>query len=344
MATIAVLTERKTELMWIVTGANGFIGTNLVRALNDAGRGEVVAVDRFDPPRYTDAMDVAERVDMDDLRAWLDGDADAVDGIYHLGACSDTTVTDRDYVMRVNFEYSQMLWDWCTEHGRPLVYASSAATYGDGSNGFDDQADPEQYTPMNLYGESKHRFDLWALERADAGHAPPRWAGVKYFNVYGPFEQHKGRMASMGYHWFNQVRDTGEARLFKSYREGYADGEQRRDFIYVKDAVDATVHLMTAPPEPPEPPEPSAAGVANGLYNIGTGEARTFADLARAVFAAMGREPKLVMIDMPEDLRGQYQYFTQATTAKLRAAGFTRPFMTVEQGMADYVRHRSDPQ
>lgn len=318
--------------MLIVTGANGFIGTNLVRALNAAGHEDVVAVDRFDPPRYTDAMTVAERVDMDDLPGWLDGQGGRVDGIYHLGACSDTTVTDRDYVMRVNFDYTRMLWEWCTAHTVPLVYASSAATYGDGSRGFDDEAPPEQYQPMNLYGESKHRFDLWALEQTQT---PPRWAGVKYFNVYGPYEEHKGRMASMGYHWFNQVRDTGEARLFKSYREGYADGEQRRDFIYVKDAVDATIHLMTAPP----------GSVANGLYNIGTGQARPFADLARAVFAAMGPsggEPNLVFIDMPQDLRNQYQYFTQATTNKLRAAGFSRPFLTVEQGMADYVQHRSE--
>lgn len=315
--------------MLIVTGANGFIGTNLVRALNAAGRDDVVAVDRFDPSRYTDAMTVAERVDMDDLQGWLADKANTIDAVYHLGACSDTTVTDRDYVMRVNFDYSRTLWEWCTEHRVPLVYASSAATYGDGSNGFDDEADPHRYQPMNLYGESKHRFDLWALEQTKS---PPRWAGVKYFNVYGPYEEHKQRMASMGYHWFNQVRDTGEARLFKSYREGYADGEQQRDFIYVKDAVDATIHLMQAP------------DVADGLYNVGTGQARAFADLARAVFAAMGRESNLVFIDMPEDLRNQYQYFTQATTNKLRAAGFARPFLTVEQGMAEYVRYRLDQQ
>ena len=311
--------------MIAVTGANGFIGTNLVIALNRAGREDVVAVDRFDPPRYPDAVAVAERVDQDDFVSWLDSRAGDIEVIYHLGAFSSTSVTDREAVLANNVEYSKALWKWCVGQSVPFVYASSAGTYGDGSKGFDDEAAPSIYEPLSLYAESKQIFDLWALRQEST---PPRWAGVKYFNVYGPYEAHKKQQASMGYHWFNQVRDTGEARLFKSYREGVADGEQWRDFIYVGDAVDATIHLLTAP------------AVANGLYNVGTGQARPFVDLARAVFAAMDKPPRLNFIDMPENLRGQYQYFTQAAVAKLRRSGFDRPFLTVEQGMQRYVEHR----
>lgn len=311
--------------MIAVTGANGFIGTNLVVALNRAGRDDVIAVDRFNPPRYVDAVRVARRIDADAFADWLRREGRAVEAIYHLGACSDTTVTDRRFVMANNDEYTRALWRWCADAGCPLVYASSAATYGDGSRGFDDTADPAQYRPMNLYGESKQRFDLWAREQS---RTPPRWVGIKYFNVYGPFEAHKDRMASMAFHWFNQIRDGGVARLFKSYREGIADGEQQRDFVYVQDAVDATCHLM------------NGAGVRSGLYNVGTGRARTFADLARAVFAAVQKEPELVFVDMPEDLRPQYQYFTQAPIGKLRKAGFDRPFSSLEDGVRFYVEDR----
>jgi ADP-L-glycero-D-manno-heptose 6-epimerase len=315
--------------MWIVTGANGFIGSNLVLALLRRQAGPVVAVDEPGAElRYFAADDVRRVLGKDQLLDFLAAEGgQTVRGVYHLGATSSTTVTDRDEVLANNTQYTRQLWQWCAAQRVPLVYASTAATYGDGSAGYSDQDDPRRLKPLNLYGESKHLFDLWAIEQPETA-SPPRWAGVKYFNVYGPREAHKGPQASMGYHWFNQVRDTGEARLFKSYREGVAHGEQRRDFIYVGDAVGATMHLM------------EAESVTNGLYNVGTGEARTFADLARAVFLALDREPKLQFIEMPESLRRQYQYFTQATISKLRQSGFDRPMRSVEEGMLAYATWR----
>lgn len=313
--------------MLIVTGANGFIGSNLVLALRARSVGPIVAVDEPGELRYFGQDDIHRFVGKDELWSYLEHEGSPVTGVYHLGATSSTTVTDRDYVLKNNTEYSRRLWQWCAAQQVPMVYASTAATYGDGSRGYDDQADPRDLAPLNLYGESKHLFDLWALEQS-GDDAPPRWAGVKYFNVYGPREAHKGPQASMGYHWFNQVRDTGEAKLFKSYRDGYADGEQQRDFVYVGDAVDATIHLM------------EGEAVTSGLYNVGTGQARTFADLARAVFLAMDREPKLRYIEMPESLRPQYQYFTEAKIAKLQASGFDRPLRSVEEGMLSYATWR----
>lgn len=326
--------------MIVITGSNGFIGSNAVADLVARG-GEVVAVDDYPSirgcgavthpcaeVRYNRDAAVAAYVDMEDLAAWLSQQGNAITGVVHLGACSDTTVTDRDYVMRVNTEYTRTLWRWCTETGTPFVYASSAATYGDGSQGFDDEADPRRYKPMNLYGESKHIFDLWALEQTQT---PPRWAGLKYFNIYGPNESHKGRMASMAYHWFHQIRNTGRARLFKSYRPEYPDGGQMRDFCYVKDAVAVTLNLLTLPASDTAP---------NGLYNVGTGQPRTFADLARAVFTALEMEPVLEYIEMPADLRNQYQYYTAATVAKRERAGLLdRLFATLEEGVRAYVQH-----
>ena len=324
--------------MIVVTGANGFIGSNLAATLASRGRHGLVLVDDYpelggpgvssDPPatcRYPLSGVQACYLHYERLPGWLEREGGEVESILHMGACSDTTVTDRAYVLRVNTQYSQTLWRWCAAAKRPLIYASSASTYGDGSRGFDDEADPLGYEPLNLYGRSKHLFDLWALEQSAA---PPRWAGLKFFNVYGPQEGHKGRMASMGWHWRRQIEQTGEARLFKSYRADVADGEQKRDFIYVDDVVDATLHLLHAP---------VTAEAPNGLYNVGTGGARSFADLARAVFSAMGMPAKLVFIPMPQDLREQYQYFTQATVAKLRRAGFERSMRSVEQGMVEYV-------
>ncbi|MEM1210028.1 MAG: ADP-glyceromanno-heptose 6-epimerase [Planctomycetota bacterium] len=318
--------------MLIVTGSNGFIGANLVAALRDAHPGTpILGVDHYatDGTRYPTHAAVDHELSPDEFTKALSTNdlPAATTAIYHLGACSDTTVTDRDYVTRVNLDFSKAVWQYGVEHAVPLVYASSAATYGDGSHGYSDEADPTIYQPLNLYAESKHLFDLWALDQTRQGNAPPRWAGVKYFNVYGPMESHKGRMASMGYHWVNQVRDTGVTRLFKSYKDGYADGQQQRDFIYVADAVAATMHLMHA-------------DQPGGLYNIGTGVARPFADLATACFTALGREPRLEYIEMPESLRPQYQYFTQATVDKLRGAGFDAPMRDLTQGMADYVAWR----
>ena len=228
--------------------------------------------------------------------------------------------------MANNYAYSQTLWRWCTQAQRPFVYASSAATYGDGRHGYDDRTDPARLRPLNLYGESKHRFDLWALRQPKT---PPRWAGLKYFNVYGPNEGHKGRMASVVYHGYQQLAETGCVQLFQSHRDGIPDGGQQRDFIHVRDVVAATLHFLALPLTPQAP---------NGLYNVGTERARSFADLVRAIFAALHREPNILYIPMPEDLRGRYQYYTQATVEKLRSAGFTHPMWSLEEGVRSYVQ------
>jgi ADP-L-glycero-D-manno-heptose 6-epimerase len=327
--------------MIVVTGANGFIGANAALTLADRGD-EVVHVDDYPslrgrgpaetaPPevRYERHERYRVYLDRDDLAAWLDRPDTDPRGIVHLGACSDTRVTDRDYVMRVNFDYTQTLWQWCARRGVPFIYASSAATYGDGAQGYDDRVDPSIYRPLNLYGESKQRFDLWALQQPRE-QSPPRWAGLKYFNVYGPREDHKGRMVSGPFRFYRDIKERGRVTLLKSHKPGVADGEQQRDFVYVDDAVGATLHFLDAP---------ASAAAPNGLYNVGTGEARTWLDLARAMFAALGREPAIDFVPMPEDMRERYQYFTQAQTAKLRAAGYTRPFRSIEQGAIDYARY-----
>jgi len=317
--------------MIIVTGAAGFIGSNVVAALNARGRPDIVAVDSFrhtaKDTRYLHELRIHDTVDKDHLGRWLDEEGASVEAIIHQGACSDTTLRDRNYVIAVNTDYTRMLWQWCTRAGKPLVYASSAATYGDGLQGYDDRADPRMLKPMNLYGESKQLFDLWALDQV---HTPPRWAALKYFNVYGPREAHKGRMASVAFHAYQQIRKSGRVTLFTSYQKEYADGGQRRDFVYVGDAVEATLHLLETP---------VSAQAPNGLYNVGTGQARTFADLAGAVFAAVGRDPVIEYIPMPEDLRDRYQYFTQARIDKLRHSGFTRPFRSIEEGVRHYVAY-----
>ena len=324
--------------MLIVTGANGMIGSNL--ALSCAQRGRLLHVDDYPsirgshqpveaPPtelRY-EALGEATYLDWTDLPDWLDRDPDGVAGILHLGACSDTTVTDRDFVMRVNFDATRNLWNRCAAAGIPFIYASSAATYGDGTQGYDDDVDPARYQPLNLYGQSKQDFDLWALQQP-ADQSPPRWAGLKYFNVYGPRELHKRRMASVALHAFDQIREAGRVKLFQSHKPGIPDGGQQRDFVFVDDVVAITLHFLDTP---------ASATAPNGLYNAGTGQARTFADLARAVFAALQHEPDIEYIPMPQDLRGKYQYFTQAQTQKLRRAGFDQPFHTLEQGVASYV-------
>jgi len=322
--------------MIVVTGAAGFIGANTVAALNAAGRKDIVAADAFAPgheprlpsnPAYLDEMDVAARVDKADLAGWLGTEGADVEAVVHIGACSDTTATDRAFMLANNTEYTRTLWNWCTANERPFVYASSAATYGDGSQGYDDEADARIFKPLNLYGESKHRLDLWALQQAET---PPRWVGLKYFNVYGPRERHKGRMASVALHAWDQIRRDGRVKLFQSHKEGISHGGQKRDFVYVEDAVRATLHFLS---------EPVSEDAPNGLYNVGTGHARTFEDLAKAVFAALDMEPDIEYIPMPEDLRGKYQYFTQATVAKRRRAGLTEPFASIETGVAKYVQY-----
>lgn len=310
----------------IVTGAAGFIGRNVVAELNRRGEERVLVVDDLGTDERWKNLRGLVCEDMwsiDRFRWALSADAlPPVKTVYHLGACSSTTETDADYLLDNNTRYTRELCEWCLERGTRFVYASSAATYGDGSQGYSDRDEATPgLVPLNMYGMSKHLFDLWALRQGVLS----RMAGLKYFNVYGAGEDHKDDMRSVVHKAHGQIRDTGTVRLFKSYKADYADGEQVRDFVYVKDAVEVTLFC-------------GENEKASGLFNCGTGQARSWNDLAQAVFAAMGREPQIEYIDMPETLRGKYQYFTQADMSKLRAAGYDRPFTTLEDGIRDYVQ------
>jgi ADP-L-glycero-D-manno-heptose 6-epimerase len=315
----------------IVTGAAGFIASRLARHLNALGERRLILVDAFGradkQPNLRD-VDFAYKVDRDILFAWLQAEGPPVARFYHLGARTDTTEFDYRVHERLNVEYSKAAWAYCARHAVPLVYASSAATYGDGSLGYsDDHTLPDRLQPLNPYGVSKNEFDRWALRQTEA---PPHWYGLKFFNVYGPGEAHKGRMASVVFHAFRQIRACGHVELFRSHRPGFRDGWQLRDFIHVDDVV-AVCHWL------------AGHRPASGLHNLGTGQARSFEDLAKATFAGMGIPPDIRYIDMPEDIRDKYQYFTQADMHKLRAAGYESPFRTLEEGVADYVRHHLVP-
>jgi ADP-L-glycero-D-manno-heptose 6-epimerase len=315
--------------MIIVTGAAGFIGSNLVAGLNDMGRDDIVLVDHLG----SDAKwrNIAKRRFLDfvfpeDLESRLASLSHA-DAVFHMGGISSTTATDADEIMRTNFQLSVRLWDWCARSGTPLVYASSAATYGSGGAGFEDLESADHLAklrPLNLYGWSKHAFDRWALARSVAGHAPPFWAGLKFFNVYGPNEYHKGDMQSLVAKNFRHVVAGHPVTLFKSHRADFRDGEQLRDFVYVADCVAVMLWLLERRPQP-------------GLFNLGTGRARSFVDLMRAIGKALGREVTLEFRDMPEAIRPNYQYFTEANMQKLREAGYARDFHSLEDGVADYV-------
>lgn len=310
----------------LVTGAAGFIGSRFV-ALHGGGR-PLISVDeqRHVGTRPEHAgIDFGTVVDRDDLPQWLADTRPALAGIVHLGACTDTTELDVAYLTRVNLAYTQTLWKHATEHRVPFVYASSAAVYGDGALGYDDaDALTPQFAPLNPYGESKLQFDVWALEEERTGRTPPAWSGFRFFNVYGPGERHKGRMASVVLHAFDQIRDGGEVTLFRSHKPGIADGEQKRDFVYVDDVVDVLAFALAKP-------------LARGIYNLGTGTARTFLDLVRATFRATGAPERIRFVDTPEAIRERYQYFTEARMERLRAAGWTRPFTSLEDGVARYV-------
>jgi ADP-L-glycero-D-manno-heptose 6-epimerase len=307
----------------LVTGAAGFIGARFVEAC--AARGiERISVDdiaRFDDRPEHRGIAFGTRVDREQLFEWLGRERPRLAGIVHLGACSDTLQLDVDYLRRVNVEYSQHLWRYAVEAGIPFVYASSAATYGDGSLGYDDdEALIPRLRPLNPYGESKQRFDLWALAQEGGGAHPPGWCGFKFFNVYGFGERHKGRMASVVLHAFDQIRASGRARLFRSYRPDIADGYQTRDFICVEDVVEVLFFAL-------------AGGPRRGIYNLGTGLGRTFLDLVRATFAALQVPEQIDFVDMPSELRERYQYFTEARMERLRAAGWERPFTSLEAGV-----------
>ena len=309
----------------VVTGAAGFIGSALVARLNRIGLHRLVLVDRFDRPgheRNLTGKRHALLVDREAFPDWFDQHAAEVGFVYHLGARTDTAEFDRAIFDRWNTGYSKRVWNTCTQAGIPLVYASSAATYGNGSQGYDDALEHVPLLePLNPYGESKQDFDRWVLEQKEQ---PPRWAGLKFFNVYGPNEYHKSRMASVVFHAYNQIQDTGRVKLFRSHKEGFADGEQKRDFVYVRDVVRVLAWFYDGNPP-------------SGLYNLGSGEARSFLDLAQAVFSALDREPVIEFIDMPADIRETYQYFTEASMGRLRQAGYAEPFQTLEAGIRDYV-------
>ena len=314
--------------MIAVTGAAGFIGSNLAHRLAASGH-DLLLVDhpltaaktanwvglrRFQFRQHDDFLDML-----------LHDKAPRFDGVFHLGACSRTTETDEAYLRRNNVEYTQALWDWCARHDCPFVYASSAATYGDGSLGFDDRLTLATLRPLNAYGRSKNDFDKWALAQVEAGEpAPPRWAGLKFFNVYGPREAHKAGMASVVWHAWRQARETGAVKLFRSTHPDYPDGGQRRDFVYVEDCVNQMLWHWQNP-------------ASRGLYNSGTGEARTFRELAEAVFAALKLPAQIRYIDMPKALAGQYQNFTQAEMSQLREAGYTAPPTALEEGVRPCV-------
>jgi ADP-L-glycero-D-manno-heptose 6-epimerase len=310
----------------VVTGAAGFIGSCLVGYLNEKGHDNIIVVDDFtrsDKAINLEGKKFSQKIHRDDFFTWLVETETSIGFVFHIGARTDTTEFDYEVHRKLNVEYSQKVWEYCTDKKIPLVYASSAATYGAGELGYKDDHDVvEKLKPLNPYGVSKNEFDKWALKQKNQ---PPFWAGLKFFNVYGPFEYHKGRMASVIWHSFNQIKKDGEVKLFKSHRPDFKDGEQLRDFIYVQDALKVCYWLMLNQP-------------ASGIYNLGTGKARTFADLVKATFHALHLEPKIRFIDMPEDIREKYQYFTEANMKKLRDAGYNEPFYSLEEGITDYVQ------
>jgi len=319
--------------MLVVTGGAGFIGSVLAAALNDAGHSDLVIVDRFghdEKWRNISKRDFLEILPIAGLLPWLERFGDDVEAIFHLGAISATTFSDADEIIANNLNYSIALWRWCATAKKPLIYASSAATYGDGAAGFDDAGGLEEFKrlrPMNLYGWSKHAFDLWALRQAAAGSMPPFWAGLKFFNVFGPNEYHKGDMMSLVAKNYHSVAAGETVRLFKSHRADFRDGEQRRDFVYVKDCTAAMLWLWRQ----------GGGAERSGIYNLGTGEARSFLDLINAVGAACGVAPKIEFIDIPPEIRPNYQYFTEAKMSRLRQAGYNAPFTPLKTAVHDFV-------
>ncbi|TAE49557.1 MAG: ADP-glyceromanno-heptose 6-epimerase [Bacteroidetes bacterium] len=312
--------------MILLTGAAGFIGSCMAARLNESGVRNLVLCDDFSRPDKVANWQYkacAERVERDLLPEWLAQKGTQLQAVIHLGARTDTTETQTALFETLNLKPSKLLWDFCTRQQIPFIYASSAATYGDGSQGFDDNhADIQTLAPLNAYGDSKHQFDLWALAQTEA---PPTWVGLKFFNVYGPNEYHKGRMASVIFHAFAQIRDRQQLRLFRSHRPDFADGGQMRDFVYVKDVCEVILFALER-------------SLPSGIYNLGSGKARSFLDLGKAVFQAMQVPEQIEFIDTPADIRATYQYFTEANIDKLRNAGYSRPFVPLEEGISDYVQ------
>jgi ADP-L-glycero-D-manno-heptose 6-epimerase len=314
----------------VITGAAGFIGSCLTSFLNEKGFHQLILVDEFsrlDKINNLEGKKYTHQVERDDFFQWLEIKKPEIEFVFHLGARTDTTEFDYAVHERLNFEYSQRIWDFCMLRQIPLVYASSAATYGSGELGYSDDHDlPFRLEPLNAYGISKNEFDKWAVRQQSQ---PPFWIGLKFFNVYGPNEYHKGRMASVIWHAYHQIKHNGTVKLFKSHRPDFMDGQQLRDFIYVKDILKVCYWLM----------ENVEKKMENGLYNLGTGKARTFEDLVRATFSGAGKPVQINYIDMPEDIRDKYQYFTEARMEKLEGAGYTEPFYLLENGVMDYVKN-----
>lgn len=313
--------------MIIVTGAAGFIGSCLVSKLNQSGRTDLILVDDFSKKEKEANLkdkSFSAKIERNVFNHWLIENANQVEFIFHIGARTDTTEFNKEIFDELNVNYTKMIWNFCVTNNIPLVYASSAATYGLGEFGYDDNHDViPNLKPLNPYGDSKNDFDIWALQQDKK---PPFWAGLKFFNVYGPNEYHKGRMASVIFHTFNQINLNGGMRLFRSHNPNYKDGCQLRDFIYVKDVVNVCLFLMTDKP-------------TSGIYNLGSGKARTFLDLATNTFNALDKSVNIEFIDTPIDIRDKYQYFTEANMQKLISEGYKTPFHTLEDGVKDYVEN-----
>ncbi|MFB6307217.1 MAG: ADP-glyceromanno-heptose 6-epimerase [Flavobacteriales bacterium] len=315
--------------MIVITGAYGFIGSCLVSYLNNKGISNLVLVDDFKKDRKKGNIEgkkYSSKVRRKHFGDWLEKYGPDIEMIFHLGARTDTAEHNEGLLNTLNLEFSQKVWNKCVEFDIPLIYASSAATYGIGDQGFDDSHDKiSDLNPLNAYGWSKQKFDQWVLKQEKT---PSFWVGLKFFNVYGPNEYHKDRMASVIWHTYNQIKETGKMKLFKSHKPEYKDGEQKRDFIYVKDVLKVCDFFRN-----------NKKASLNGIYNLGTGKARTFNDLASAVFNALNKSPDIEYIPTPEDIRENYQYFTEADMKKLYNAGFNETFHTLEEGIDDYVRH-----
>lgn len=312
--------------MIVVTGAAGFIGSYLIQRLNQDNFNAIIAVDKFDNEaknKNLAGLKIKEKVDRDQFLGWLDQTYETIEFIFHIGARTDTAEFDTALLNKLNTQYTKDIWTRCCRYQIPLVYASSAATYGLGEIGYDDdESKIHLLKPLNPYGQSKQDFDVWALSQKDK---PFFWVGLKFFNVYGPNEYHKGRMASVIWHAYNQITKTGKMKLFKSHNPEFKDGEQMRDFVYVKDVAEVCLFFMHHRKN-------------SGIYNLGSGIARTFVDLAKAVFKALGKKEEIEFIDTPADIRDKYQYFTEANMEKIKKIGYARSFTSLENGVNDYVK------
>ena len=313
--------------MIVVTGAAGFIGSCLVKKLNDLGHENIILVDDFtikSKERNLQNKAYIQKVSRNVFIDWLKQNKKTIDFIFHIGARTDTTEFNKETLKKLNTDYSKNIWNYCIDTKTPLVYASSAATYGIGENGYEDSHEIiNKLKPLNPYGESKNDFDIWVLKQKTT---PPFWAGLKFFNVYGPNEYHKGRMASVIFHAFNQIQADQKMKLFRSHNENYKNGEQLRDFIYVKDVISICMFLYSNKPK-------------SGIYNVGTGKARSFNDLTKSTFNALNINIDISYIDTPADIRDKYQYFTEASMNKLISVGYTKPFISLEDGVKDYVNN-----